>query len=209
MNLEQQVGALVKAASDLTSEVAGKMAAIDAKVEAKKAELEAWKQGASDQFANAFSKEIYVGGANNKWYPVLIDLPARFFGQINIARFIHTDSEKYGMSNGALLFAMQGVSGEWGGLPPRVLPFSYAHSNFPTPPVADFALTAFGFRCVVWLLGDRHYTVTTSYPARIDVHSLDLANLVYDSADNANDIRLDAMTSVAAAMIPNNYARGG
>lgn len=209
MSLEQQVVALVKAASDLTGEVAGKMAAVDAKVEAKKAELDAWKQGATDQFANAFSKEIYVGGANNKWYPVLIDLPRRFFGQINIARFIHTDSEKYGMSNGALLFAMQGVSGEWGGLPPRVLPFSYAYSNFTTPPVADFALTAFGQRCVVWLLGDRHYTVTTSFPALIDVHSQDLANLVYDSSDPANDIRLDAMTSVESAMIPNNYARGG
>ncbi|UDM18405.1 hypothetical protein [Vogesella sp. XCS3] len=209
MSLEQQVGALVKAASDLTSEVAGKMAAIDAKVEAKKAELDAWKNGANDQFANAFSKEIYVGGANNKWYPVLIDLPRRFLGQINILRYIHSDSDKYGMSNGALLLSLQGVNGEWGGLPPRLIPVSFAYSVFAQSPVADFALSVFGQRCVVWLLGDRHYTVTTSYPALVDVFSQDLANLVHDDPSPANDIRIDAMTAVAAAMIANNYIRGG
>ncbi|WP_157760179.1 hypothetical protein [Chromobacterium violaceum] len=46
MSLEQQVAALVTASNNLTSTVAGKQADIDAKVAAKTAELEAWRQGA-------------------------------------------------------------------------------------------------------------------------------------------------------------------
>ena len=46
MSLENQVAQLVAAASALTSEVAGKQAAISAEVNRKMAELEAWRNGA-------------------------------------------------------------------------------------------------------------------------------------------------------------------
>ncbi|KJH65745.1 hypothetical protein [Chromobacterium violaceum] len=70
MSLEQQVAALVTASNNLTSTVAGKQADIDAKVAAKTAELEAWRQGARSTMTLPFRYGITVGGDANTYYPV-------------------------------------------------------------------------------------------------------------------------------------------
>lgn len=72
MSLEQQVAALVTASNNLTSEVAGKQAAIDAKVAAKINELEAWRLGVRSEMALPFSVTVKVGGDANTFYPVPI-----------------------------------------------------------------------------------------------------------------------------------------
>lgn len=87
MNLEQQVAALVTASNDLTAEVAGKQAAIDAKVAAKIAELEAWRGGARSEMALPFVVNIKVGGDANTYYPVPIRLSRHnSLGRVVISR---------------------------------------------------------------------------------------------------------------------------
>ncbi|AOZ50866.1 hypothetical protein [Chromobacterium vaccinii] len=72
MSLEQQVAALVTASNNLTSTVAGKQADIDAKVAAKTAELDAWRQNARNEMTLPFRYSVEVGGDANTYYPVPI-----------------------------------------------------------------------------------------------------------------------------------------
>ncbi|MFK7091375.1 Phage tail protein [Chromobacterium violaceum] len=87
MSLEQQVAALVTASNNLTSTVAGKQADIDAKVAAKTAELEAWRQGARSTMTLPFRYGVEVGGDANTYYPVPIwATPHEKCGRLVISR---------------------------------------------------------------------------------------------------------------------------
>lgn len=209
MSLETQIANLVAATNQLTGEVSGKMASINQTVDAKKAELDAWRQGVNNDYANYFSADIAVLGNSEKWYPVVIDLPVVAEGDIHIFRYIHTDNEKYGMSNGALRLHLCGMSGQWGGASASLFPMSYGYMGSWNYPVADFAITAWGMRVAIWLRGDRHYQVRTSYPAEVEAFSADVNNLILDNADPSLRVILDAKTAVSASMIPNNYIIGG
>lgn len=76
MSLEQQVAALVTASNNLTGVVSSKQADIDAKVAAKTAELEAWRQGARSTMTLPFRYGVEVGGDANTYYPVPITFSA-------------------------------------------------------------------------------------------------------------------------------------
>ncbi|WP_139165757.1 hypothetical protein [Chromobacterium amazonense] len=109
-----------------------------------------------DEFASILVHEIRVEGKADHWYPVVFDLPARRVGDIQIARFVHQDEDKYGRFNGHVLLHLRAMSGEWGGTPAFLYPVSYGYGQGlfdTTPPIANFALTAYGMKAVVWLLG--------------------------------------------------------
>ncbi|WP_374419780.1 hypothetical protein [Chromobacterium sp.] len=211
MSLESNIAELVKASNALTGTVNGKIADIDRRVDVKVQQMEDWRNGARQEFASIATQTIAVGGAADHWYPVVISLPSRKAMDIFIARYTHEDSDKYEKFNGAMFLHLCGVNGEWGGVPPLLYPqaYSYKAGLFEKlPPVADFGITAFGMKAVVWLLGARHYNVTTSVPAIIEVFSQEIGNVVYDHPSPQYVIKLDALQGVSGAMVVNGYLRG-
>lgn len=71
MSLEQQVANLVTASNNLTVEVAGKQAAIDARVAAKITELEAWKAAARNEYpaVNLLANNRFQVDSNSDGFP--------------------------------------------------------------------------------------------------------------------------------------------
>lgn len=211
MSLEQQVANLVTAANNLTGEVAGKQAAIDAKVAAKITELEAWKAGAKDQFISAEAKNIVVAGDADKWYPVCFP-SARDFGFLHLKRFIHAEEATLGSFNGGLNAQLHATNTGYGGRPPVLFFDYYAFNgnlfNSTTPPIGKVALTQNSDNIVVWLLGNRSYSYVLP-------NANDSAYFPSAAVDHANHRLGDGsvpgvITAVDAATTkPNNYVRGG
>ena len=208
-SMDSATAALIAARQDLE----GKNAAIDASVAAQQAAFTAWMNNAKNQFASNNYRQVFVGGANNKWYPVVFPLPIRVLGRLNIARHVHEDLGRYGTWNGSMALSVDAISSEWGGVPGRVIPYSYQYrlyEGFPNPPVADVVLDGHGRLLVVYLLGQRTYDISTSWTCTVDVHTADTGNKIFaHSTMPQYDIYKDAKTSIEASMIPNNYLRGG
>ncbi|MBP4049246.1 hypothetical protein J9978_07005 [Chromobacterium violaceum] len=211
MSLESSIADLVRASTDLTATVRGKTGEIDSKVAAKINEMDAWRTSVRGEFASIAYRNIWVGGSADHWYPVVFDLPARRLGDIQIARYVHEDKVIYGDGNGHMLLHLRGVSGEWGGTPAFLYPVSYGYGGtlfLAKPPVANFGLAAYGMQAVVWLLGNRTYNISQTISTPTTVYTAEKDNLIY-AADNPQfNVRVDALTAVSSAMIPNNYLRG-
>lgn len=85
MSLETQIANLVAATNQLTGEVSGKMAAINQTVDAKKAELDAWRNGARAEYPtiNVLPNNLLwsgaVAGAESGTAGVKGELPAGFY----------------------------------------------------------------------------------------------------------------------------------
>ncbi len=207
-SMDSATAALIAARQDLE----GKNAAIDAAVAAQQAAFTAWMNNAKNQFASNNLRSLFVGGLATKWYPVVFDMPVRVLGRLNIGRYVHNDNDKYGGLNGSLNFSLDVVSGEWGGAPGRVIPYSYQYylgAGFVNPFVADYDLDVYGMRLVVYLLGQRTYEISTSWQGLVTPYTADTNNLIYSEVRPQYNISRDAKTAVAASMIPNNYLRGG
>ncbi len=212
MSLEQQLSEAIAAQTALTQAVAGWKERMDASVAAQQAAFAAWMNNAKNQFASNNLRSLFVGGLATKWYPVVFDMPVRVLGRLNIGRYAHNDNDMYGMFNGSLNFSLDVVSGEWGGAPGRVIPYSYQYylgAGFVNPFVADYDLDVYGMRLVVYLLGQRTYEISTSWQGLVTPYTADTNNLIYSEVRPQYNISRNAKTAVAASMIPNNYLRGG
>ncbi len=212
MNLEQQLTDAIAAQNALTQAVANWKGQVEAATAAQQAAFTAWMNNAKNQFASNNLRSLFVGGLATKWYPVVFDMPVRVLGRLNIGRYVHNDNDKYGGLNGSLNFSLDVVSGEWGGAPGRVIPYSYQYylgAGFVNPFVADYDLDVYGMRLVVYLLGQRTYEISTSWQGLVTPYTADTNNLIYSEVRPQYNISRDAKTAVAASMIPNNYLRGG
>lgn len=212
MNLEQQLADAIAAQNALTQAVAAKQAQIDGATAAQQAAFLAWMDNAKHQFASNNLRALFVGGSENRWYPVVFDLPARVLGRLNIGRGVHNDADKYGRFNGSMNFSLDVVSGEWGGAPGRVIPYSYQYSlgtGFTNPYVADFGADVYGMKLVVYLLGQRTYDISMSWQGGMTAYTAEKNNLIYAEMGSEYAVYRDARTEVAASMLPNNYLRGG
>ena len=210
MTLEDELTKVVDAANRLTDEVSGKMAAINQTVDAKKAELDEWRNGAKNQFLNLALKTIFVPGDSDKWYPVCFpSSPGLSF--IYIGRHTHADPS-FGVFNGSISAQIHANTSGYGGLDPALFFDFYFFSgslfNSAHPPIGKVSLTQNLDNVVIWLMGNRHYDYALSngnFSAFLPSPDVNNANNRLEGGVVPGVITAVDVSSTKA----NNYVRGG
>jgi len=169
MALEQQIAALATEANALTTEVTGKMAAIDAKVAAKELEVDNYLATADTKYISHIGFPIdLTQGDPNTYYPVILP-NSRMSGihSVNISRgYYHQD----GLNLGGCELRVEYRLDHWpnnGDLYKATLYKDSIHQLCGGIERAGVAGVA------VFLLGGRTYTVRSNVPAVVTQLSVD------------------------------------